>query len=139
MPPLTRRFIKLGMVYLVAALLVGLILAARYFWAAPRFVYALEPSYFHLFMVGWVLQLIFGVIYWMFPKYSQAQPHGSERVWQATFWLLNIGLLLRVIAEPMNTLNGLAVWDWLLVTSALLQGLAALLFVTVTWNRVKGR
>jgi hypothetical protein len=58
MPPLTRWFIKAGLVYFVAALLVGMVLAAQAVWNLPRIATTLGPVYFHLFMVGWVTQLI---------------------------------------------------------------------------------
>jgi len=139
MPPLTRRFIKVAMVYLVAALLVGVALAGRSVWHLPPLISALAPIYFHLFMLGWVAQLIFGVIYWMFPKYTRENPHGSEILWQVTFWLLNVGLVLRLVAEPAQTLYTQPGWGWLLALSALLQWLAGLIFVANTWSRVKER
>ena len=100
---------------------------------------ALAPVFLHLFMWGWVTQLIFGVVYWMFPKYSPQQPHGNEPLWLATFWLFNIGLLLRVVGEPLHLLRPEALWAWLTVLAALLQWLAAISFVVNTWGRVKGR
>jgi cbb3-type cytochrome oxidase subunit 1 len=139
MPPLTRWFIKISLVYLVAALLIGTVLAGRTLWTLPPFLAALGPIYFHLFMLGWVSQLIFGVIYWMFPKYTRKKPHGSEGLWQVTFWLLNIGLILRLVAEPMQTLVDQPAWGWLLALSALLQWLAGIIFVGNTWGRVKER
>lgn len=139
MPPLTRWFIKLALLDFVAALLLGLALVARPVWNLPQAVAALSPVYFHLFMVGWITQLIFGMVYWMFPKYSQQEPHGSERLWQAVFWLINVGLLLRVAGEPLQALRSEAIWGWLLALSALLQWLAGLGFVLTTWGRVKGR
>lgn len=75
----------------------------------------------------------------MFPKYSRANPHGSEALWLSTFWLLNFGLLLRVAGEPLRTLRPEAVWGWLLALSALLQWLAGIIFVGNTWGRVKER
>jgi cbb3-type cytochrome oxidase subunit 1 len=139
MPPLTRWFIKASLAYFVAALLVGMALAARAIWSLPAIVAALGPVYFHLFMVGWVTQLIFGVVYWMFPKYSKEKPHGSEALWLATLWSLNLGLLLRVIGEPLHTLRPEAFWGWLLPISAFLQWLAGLGFALNTWGRVKER
>lgn len=62
-------------------------------------------------MVGWVTQMIFGVIYWMFPIITRAQPRGNERLGWAVYILLNVGLLLRVIYEP---------WNWLPVHIELL-------------------
>jgi heme/copper-type cytochrome/quinol oxidase subunit 1 len=37
----------------------------------------MTPAYFHLFLVGWVTQMIFGVIYWMFPIITRTRPRGN--------------------------------------------------------------
>jgi cbb3-type cytochrome oxidase subunit 1 len=138
MPVLTRLFARTSLVYLVAALVTGLLLALRNVIDLPPLVDALAPVYFHLLMLGWIAQLIFGIVYWMFPKYSRERPHGNERLAWAVYWLLNAGLLLRVAAEPLTTLFG-GVWGWALVASALLQWLAGMAFVINTWGRVKER
>jgi hypothetical protein len=36
------------------------------------------PVYLHLFMIGWVTQMIFGVAYWMFPRVSKENPRGWD-------------------------------------------------------------
>jgi len=64
----------------VAALLAGLGLALGQVVALPPALGALQPLYFHLLMAGWVTQLIFGVVAWMFPQYSSEQPRGNERL-----------------------------------------------------------
>ncbi len=137
MPTLTRWFIKGSFLYLIAALLLALALAVQPIVnLSPNLSYT-SPVYFHLLMVGWVSQLIFGVVFWMFPKLSSQNPRGSLALGWATFILLNAGLILRAIAEPQNQPG--SIWGWLLVGSALLQWLAGLLFVGNTWNRVKGK
>ena len=70
MPKLTRLCIKTALVYLVLALGMGVLQAIPTAGNAVTVVSHLRPVYFHLFMVGWVMQLIIGVGYWMFPKYS---------------------------------------------------------------------
>ncbi|GAB4528205.1 MAG: hypothetical protein Kow0063_04200 [Anaerolineae bacterium] len=177
MPPLTRWFIKVSLIYLVAALLLGAALEARTLLGLPASVNTLRPVYFHLFMVGWVTQLIFGVAGWMFPKASPQRPHGSHhetrKLWGrlsslpwdrlarrppmgkslphtvyfhtsevaswATFGLLNAGLVLRVISEPLGALRPGSIWGWLMALSALLQWLAGLAFVLNIWARVRVR
>lgn len=137
MPPLTRWFLKIALLYLVVALLVGALLMLRGVLALPPWVGALSPVYFHLFMVGWVTQLIFGIAYWMLPKHSRDKPRGHEALGWAMFTLLNAGLLMRVVGEPAQTLSPSAVWGWLLVLSAVLQWLGGLAFTLNTWGRVK--
>ena len=137
MPPITRLFVKTSLLYLVAALLAGVLLALRSTLDLPAIAGGLTPVYFHLFMVGWVTQIIAGVAYWMFPKWSRERPRGYDGLAWATFWLLNVGLLLRVVAEPAQTVNAWPGWGWLIVAAALLQWLGGIAFVINTWPRVK--
>ena len=83
--------------------------------------------------------LIIGVAFWMFPKYTLDQPRRSEGLGWASFILLNIGLLLRMISEPANALlaSPASTWAILLVTAAILQWLGGMAFVMNTWSRVK--
>ncbi|MCP4361339.1 MAG: hypothetical protein GY796_25295 [Chloroflexi bacterium] len=137
MPALTRWTIKSALIYLTAALLLGIILALPDSVAVPAFVRAMNPVFFHLFLVGWVTQMIFGVIFWMFPIITRAKPRGNETLGWASFLLLNGGLLLRVVSEPLVATRPQAGLGWLLAVSALWQWLAAVLFVFLTWPRVK--
>lgn len=139
MPVLTRWFLKSSLLFLILAVLLGMLLAAQAPLSLPVFISAFSPLYFHLFMVGWVAQLIFGVVYWMFPKRSREKPHGSETLAWGVFWLLNIGLVLRLVAEPALALKPTPIWGWLLAISAVLQWLAGTVFVLNTWGRVKER
>ncbi len=139
MPILTRLFIKTSFLYLIAALFIGVALVGRSVWQLPAWLAGLSPVYFHLLMVGWVTQLIFGVAYWMLPKYTQKQPHGFDGVWWATFWLLNLGVLMRVVAEPFRIASPAPLWGWLLAASAVMQWLAGIGFVFNAWLRVKER
>lgn len=139
MPPLTRWFLKTALLYLFAALLLALILALNPLMSLPGFVGYLSPAYFHLFMVGWVTQMIFGVIYWMFPIITRARPRGNSYLGWATYLLLNVGLILRVIGEPLVRTYPQSAWGWLLPFSALLQWLAGVIFIWLAWPRVKAR
>jgi len=132
MPTLTRWFVKTSLAYFVLALLVGILLSLNA-------VGGLFPVYLHLLVFGWLTQLIFGVVFWMFPKYSRDRPHASERLGWATYILLNLGLILRAFAEPLQTNHPAPVWGWLLAVSAVLQWLAGMAFVANTWGRVKER
>ncbi len=136
MPPLTRWFVKTSFVYLALALTTGLLVemqSALKLTALGR----LFPVYIHLFVLGWLTQLIFGVVFWMFPKYSAEKPRGSEALGWWTYALLNLGLLLRVLAEPFNSIWPGPFSGWTLVLSAIIQFLAGLLFVVNSWGRVK--
>jgi hypothetical protein len=124
-PPLTRWYIKLALVYFVAALAGGV-------WQAAGGPLWLLPVTIHLLVVGWLTGTVFGVAYWMFPKYSKTSPRGPSVVSLATFLLFQSGMLLRVLGEP-GTIPSL------LVVSAACQWLAAVGFTATIWPRVKAR
>lgn len=138
MPPLTRWFVKTAFAYLALALLTGLLLALQSTLELGS-LSGLFPVYIHLFALGWLTQLIFGIVFWMFPKYSNDQPRRSESLGWWTYGLLNSGLILRAIAEPIQTAQPDPYAGWALVLSALLQFLAGLGFVLNSWGRVKGK
>ncbi len=136
MPTPTRWFIKTSFVYLALALITGLLLAMQTTLGLSA-LGALFPVYIHLLVLGWLTQLVFGVVYWMFPKYSAASPRGSEALGWWTYGLLNVGLILRAIAEPIHALQPTPLTGWTLVVSALLQFLSGLAFVLNSWKRVR--
>ena len=138
MPTLTRWFIKTSFVYLALALAVGLLLALQPIFRLTT-LGGLFPVYIHLLVFGWLTQLVFGVVYWMFPKYSTEKPRGNESLGWWTYVLLNVGLLLRAIAEPVNSVQPNPVTGWILVISAIIQFGAGLTFVVNSWPRVRER
>lgn len=97
----------------------------------------LFPVYIHLFVLGWLTQLIFGVVFWMFPRYSVETPRGREALGWWTYALLNAGLFLRVLAEPIHSIQPNPISGWILVISAVIQCASGLLFVINSWGRVK--
>lgn len=139
MPVLTRLFVKTALLYLLLALAIAVLQGLPDPGDLTLILAQLRPVYFHLFMVGWVTQLIFGVGYWMFPKYSRELPRGSEAAAWAAYWLLNAGLLLRVSSEPLFGLRGETIWGVALAVSAVLQWLAGVAFVANAWPRLRGR
>lgn len=132
MPTIVRWYVRTSLVYLVAAL--GFWLAQAAGWGSPGF----GPAALHLFFVGWVTQLIFGMAIWMLPTLSREHPRGYEAVNWAVYALLNLGLLLRVVAEPRVGTPPAGLWATLLILGAGFQWLAGLGFVLNAWGRVRG-
>jgi heme/copper-type cytochrome/quinol oxidase subunit 1 len=143
MPRLTRYFIKTALIYLVASLLIGALVLARAAFDLPSelaaALAALTPVYFHLFMVGWVTQLIFGMLFWMLPRQSKERPRGNESLAWIAFITINVGLLMRAIGEPLVTLQPDLGAGWLLAFSAVLQLIGGWAFIGNAWPRVRER
>jgi cbb3-type cytochrome oxidase subunit 1 len=139
MPTLTRYHIKTALAHFVVALLLGVLLAAQPVLDLPPLIATLRPVFLHLLIVGWITQLIIGVAYWMFPKQSKERPRGSSRLGWTVYVLLNLGLVLRAVSEPLSVIYPQTIAGAALAVSAVLQVGAGWLFIVNTWPRVKER
>jgi hypothetical protein len=95
-----------------------------------------------MLFVGWFLQFAIGVAYWLLPRRRTPEhPLGyDERLAFLAVLALNLGLALRIVAEPVErTGSGSDLTLALLVASALLQVSAAVVFVAQLWPRVAAR
>lgn len=137
MPTLSRWFIKTGLVYFIVSFVLGVALKIPSVSESWIFMPAMSPVYFHLFMIGWITQIIVGVSWWMFPAMSRENPRGSERAGWFVYFCINAGLLTRAIGEPL-------VYVYpdepipLLVSAGLLW-LGGIGYAALIWKRVKGK
>lgn len=136
MPLSTRLFIKSGILYLIAGIILSFISEIPDLGLSPL----LLPVYWHMIVVGWITQIIIGVSYWMFPRAAKGKRNTDSKIILAVFITLNAGLLLRFIAEPFIPLisnNELIFWS--IVISSILQLTAIILFIMEIWPRVRGK
>lgn len=97
------------------------------------------PTHAHILFVGWFVQFALGVAYWLLPRRrSPERPVGyQETAALLAAGALNVGLLLRVAAEPAERLGrdgGFTLAA--LVVAAALQVAAVSVFVAQLWPRV---
>ena len=136
MPRLIRWFVKAAFMWLTAAML----LQAAALTPRGASLPAITPVSWHLLFVGWLTQLILGMAHWMLPTApgaSKERLRGNEKLIWGVFWLLNIGLALRLAAEPMQVVRPGPAWAAALIASAWIQWLAIILFITNSWRRVR--
>ncbi|MCB0275294.1 MAG: hypothetical protein KDI06_10800 [Calditrichaeota bacterium] len=139
MPTISRFFIKAGMLFFLASFITLFLTEMREFLNLPPEIAYIRPVFLHMLMVGWITQIILGVSIWMFPIRGRQNPRGRESWQWGAFVLLNVGLLLRVVSEPMIALHRDFPWTLLIILSAVLQWAAVCLYVADIWSRVKGR
>ena len=141
MDQLSSRMLRASLLWLSVGFIVGgLMLTDR---ALPgQWVLWMAPSHAHMLFVGWFLQFVVGVAYWLLPrKRTPERPLGyAERVAALAALALNLGLICRILAEPVErTGQGTSLTLGLLAISALLQVGAALTFAAQLWPRVGPR
>ncbi len=140
MPPIARAYIKAAFAYFILAFLLGALMMLDRWLGFSRWLKAVYLSQLHLLMVGWITQLAIGVAYWMFPRFKRTQdarPRGSDVLAWAVLIVLNAGLLMRFVFEPLY-LMGPQPWLAALVALAgVLQALAAIGFGLLIWGRIR--
>lgn len=134
---LVRTYIKTALLYFLAAFALGLLLVASSVLHLPVSPAALNPVYIHLFVLGWLTQLVFGVAWWMFPIDTREKLKSREWVLWVIYFLLNSGLILRAISEPASIVGADPGWKIVLLASAILQASSGVLFAIIMWERVR--
>ncbi len=97
------------------------------------------PTHGHILFVSWFLQFAVGVGYWLLPrKRLPATPFGyDERLALTGMAILNLGLVLRVIAEPASRLGYEGrLDDYVLAASSVAQLVAILIIARQIWRRL---
>ncbi|MBI4457251.1 MAG: hypothetical protein HY644_15335 [Acidobacteria bacterium] len=133
---LHRLFVKTAIVYLILGTALGGFMLANKGWFRINMPHHFVTIHNHMISVGFVMMMIMGVAYWMFPRPSGVplREVGREPMAWANYFLLNLGLILRFVFEPFA--------DWqpagnLLIISSLLQMLGISMFVVSIWKRIR--
>lgn len=90
-----------------------------------------RPLHAELLLVGWTVQLAFGVAYWILPRFREGAERGRDSLAWAAFTLVNLGWLLTGVGRSMAGAE-----TWALAGRAA-EGLAAVAFAAHAWPRVK--
>lgn len=102
----------------------------------------LLPTHGHMLFVGWFVQFALGIAYWLMPrKRTTDRPLGyRETPALAGAAALNLGLVLRVVAEPLERTGHASDGTLgLLAGSSILQVAAVVVFIAQLWPRIYGR
>jgi hypothetical protein len=132
------RFVRAALIWLVLGFGLGALMLSDELIAGHWRIW-FGPTHGHMLFVGWFLQFAIGIGYWLLPrKRSPERPYGYDaRLATTAMILLNTGLILRVLAEPIGRMgyDG-SIDDWILAVSALLQVAAILIIVSQIWQRI---
>jgi hypothetical protein len=96
----------------------------------PDDVLRLRPLHLELLLIGWMVQLAFGVASWILPRQPGAG-RGNEPMGWAAIVLLNLGVLVTGIGSVLNTTAPV------LMVGRSAELLAAIGFAAYAWPRVR--
>jgi heme/copper-type cytochrome/quinol oxidase subunit 1 len=134
---IVRRFIKTGIFFLAAGLLLGLLLMVQREllgrWPHPYLV----SAHTHALFSGFVMFLILGVALWLFPRPGKEDSrYRPERI-AAAYWILLAGTFSRVGGEIARGLTGPAWLAWLVLAGGALQVLGFAVYFWTMWSRIR--
>jgi heme/copper-type cytochrome/quinol oxidase subunit 1 len=121
-----RAFIRMSLIWFLGGITLGLGMALYPALALYRTVH------FHLNLLGFVVQMIYGVALHVIPRFV-GQPLVLHRLAGAQFWLAQAGLTLLVLGFALRV----PPWwgsELALKAGALLSALAAYFFVANIWT-----
>ncbi len=128
MPRQSVWFIRASLIYLLTGFTIGALILAQKGRPYDAGVWSLLPVHIEVLLTGWLLQLVLGMAFWIFPRFGVGAPRGREGLIWVSFWLLNLGILL--VAAQL----------WLpaaLLAGRLAETAGLLIYIAGSWGRVK--
>lgn len=129
MPRLSVLYIRAALIYLM----LGFTFGAAMLWhkGVPLhpMIWRLLPAHIEFLLIGWTVQLVFGVAFWILPRFYTNR--GETRPAWLAFYLLNVGIWMVGVAPALG-LQGIVP---LLGRVAELG--AAIAFALHAWPRIK--
>jgi cbb3-type cytochrome oxidase subunit 1 len=134
---MVRRFIKTGIAFLVAGLLLGAyMLVKRELYGAFADPH-LSSAHVHAVAVGFVMFLILGVALWLFPRAPKDDTRYSPRLIEVVYWLLTISTAARFVAEAIRSTSQSRLLAWVVVIGGLGQVAGLMLYFWTMWPRIR--
>lgn|SRR5690625_4360446 len=100
----------------------------------PQYAPAFRVAHLHLGIVGFFLQFVMGVAFWLMPR-----PGGMNRqtgLAATIFITLNTGVMIRTIFDPLWRFTGVGAYQTWLIVGGLLQLAAMIMFAFAMKQRV---
>lgn len=131
MPAVSIWLIRSALTYLFAGFSLGALLLAGKGIALPPGLWRWLPVHFELLLVGWLVQLVMGVAYWIFPRFGMTRAaRGREGLAWLALALLNGGVWLACIGM-------LREWPAFIVAGRVAEVLAAASLALNIWARTR--
>ena len=131
MPGASVWFIRAALAYLLAGFTLGAWLLAAKGLPLPLGVWRWLPMHYELLLVGWFVQLVMGVAYWIFPRFGMTR---AARGREGLAWLALVLLNGGIWAVSVAVLHGPVV---LAVIGRTMEVLAAGTMALNVWARTR--
>lgn len=129
MPRLSVWCIRAALLHLGVGFGIGSVMLAAPALHLPAGMLRLRPLHAEMVLIGWMVQLAFGVAYWALPRFRVGHQRGRAGPAWAAVMLLNAGVFAAGVGQVVGTVS----LAWI---GRMSESLAALTFAVHLWNRV---
>lgn len=132
-----RLYIKTGIGFLAAGLILGIYLIVRRelfgIWPHPHLV----SAHAHAVLVGFVMFIILGVALWLFPRAEKEDTRYTPGRIEAAYWILLISTLSRFVSESARAWLAPTWLGWIVVLGGIGQAVGLGLYFWTMWTRIR--
>jgi cbb3-type cytochrome oxidase subunit 1 len=129
-PALTVYALRIALSCLGIGFTIGALMLGVRGVSASSEVLRLRPLHLELLLIGWTVQLAFGVAFWILPRRS-GLGRGNERLAWGSLLLLNLGVLTVGVGSVLSASRGV------LIAGRSAELLAGLAFAAHAWPRAR--
>ena len=134
---LVRRFIKTGVGFLTAGLLLGAYMLVQRELLGQWPNRYLVSAHVHAVFLGFVMFIILGVALWLFPRAEKTDTRYKPGLIEAAYWILTLATLSRFIAEILRAWFAHPVLAITVLIGGLGQVVGLLLYFWTMWSRIR--
>ena len=131
MPRLSVWFVRTALGYLAIGFTLGALMLTDRSLSLGLSRAQLLPSHIEFLLVGWMVQLTFGVAFWILPRFRRGPERGQEKLVWVAYALLNLGVIMAAVGPTLGLPAAVP------SIGHLAQGVAAGAFALHAWPRVK--
>jgi hypothetical protein len=136
MPRLSQVMIRTALIWLGVGFTLGGLLLWHQGMPLSPWLLTLRLAHVHMLLVGWTVQLAYGVAFWIFPRLDARGARGNTRLIWLCYGMLNGGVVLAALYDPAQALVR-ARWIGVMpVLAGLLYVGATVAFIVNAWPRV---
>lgn len=134
---LVRRFIKTGIGFLTAGLLLGAYMLVQREIIGQWPNRYLVSAHVHAVFLGFVMFMILGVALWLFPRAAKTDTRYKPALIAAAYWILTTATLSRFVSEMARAWFTHPALAWVVVAGGLGQVVGLLLYFWTMWTRIR--
>ncbi len=135
---LVRLYLRTAFAFLALGLLGGLWIEFQLV-SGGTISHGMVVAHVHVLLVGFLLMMILGTAFWLFPRSGRGQPIGPyPNLVGFAYVLLAAGTLIRALTEFFDLELTAPLWGYIRLGASTCQVAGIVIGIVALWGRVRG-